>query len=71
MTMERRAWVATRKGLFEMRRRAGSWAIERVSFLGLYGTAARFSQDLPDFPWGFTAAEIEARRSWLAVRSPT
>ena len=32
--MEQRAWVATRKGLFEMRRRAGTWAIERVSFLG-------------------------------------
>lgn len=34
---------------------------ERLSLLGLYGTAARFSQDLPDFPWGFTAAEIEAQ----------
>ena len=32
--MEQRAWVATRKGLFEMRRRSGTWAIERVSFLG-------------------------------------
>ena len=32
--MEQRAWVATRKGLFEMRCRAGAWAIERVSFLG-------------------------------------
>ncbi len=33
--MEARAWVATRKGLFEMRRRgAAAWAIERVSFLG-------------------------------------
>src|SRR3954468_11161766 len=28
-----RAWVATRKGLFELRRKGGSWAIERVSFL--------------------------------------
>jgi class 3 adenylate cyclase len=42
---------------------------ERVSFLGLYATAARFSQDLPDFPWGFTAAEVEAQideidRAW-------
>ena len=34
MTMEQRAWVATRKGLFEMRRRAGIWAIVRASFLG-------------------------------------
>ena len=32
--MEQRAWVATRKGLFELRRRNGGWAIERVSFLG-------------------------------------
>ena len=29
-----RAWVATRKGLFELRRRAGAWQIEGVSFLG-------------------------------------
>lgn len=34
---------------------------DRVSSLGLYGTAARFSQDLPDFPWGFTAAEVDAQ----------
>ena len=32
--MEYRAWVATRKGLFELQRSAGAWAIERVSFLG-------------------------------------
>ncbi len=32
--MEQRAWVATRKGLFELRWRNGGWAIERVSFLG-------------------------------------
>ena len=32
--MEDRAWIATRKGLFEMRRRAGAWVVERVSFLG-------------------------------------
>lgn len=29
-----RAWVATRKGLFELRLRQGAWAVERVSFLG-------------------------------------
>jgi class 3 adenylate cyclase len=33
---------------------------ERVSLLALYATAARFSQDLPSFPWGFTPAEIES-----------
>jgi hypothetical protein len=32
--MEHRAWIATRKGLFEMQRRAGSWTIARTSFLG-------------------------------------
>ncbi len=32
--MDHRAWVATRKGLFELQRRAGRWAIGRVSFLG-------------------------------------
>jgi class 3 adenylate cyclase/pimeloyl-ACP methyl ester carboxylesterase len=34
---------------------------ERLSSLSLYATAARFSQDLPDFPWGFSATEIEAQ----------
>ena len=32
--MESRAWVATRKGLFELQRRAGAWGIARVGFLG-------------------------------------
>src|SRR5476649_2298685 len=32
--MDDRAWVATRKGLFELRRRAGSWGIECSSFVG-------------------------------------
>ena len=32
--MGQRAWVATRKGLFELRQRGIAWAIERVSFLG-------------------------------------
>ena len=34
---------------------------DRVLSLILYGTAARFSQELPDFPWGFTPAEIQAQ----------
>jgi hypothetical protein len=29
-----RAWIATRKGLFELRRAASGWRIERTSFLG-------------------------------------
>ena len=32
--MTDRAWVATKKGLFELRRHGGDWRIERVSFLG-------------------------------------
>lgn len=32
MTSTDRAWAATRKGLFELRRRGGSWQIERLSF---------------------------------------
>lgn len=32
--METSAWIATRKGLFEMRRRGGAWSIGKVSFLG-------------------------------------
>ncbi len=33
---------------------------ERVRSLVLYGTAARFSQELPDFPWGFTPEQLES-----------
>jgi class 3 adenylate cyclase/alpha-beta hydrolase superfamily lysophospholipase len=33
----------------------------RVSSLALYAAAARFSQELPDFPWGFTPDEIDAQ----------
>ncbi|MDP1532539.1 MAG: exo-alpha-sialidase, partial [Rubrivivax sp.] len=32
-TRSDRAWVATRKGLFELRRQGGDWQIERISFL--------------------------------------
>lgn len=30
---------------------------QRVHSLVMYGVAARFSQELPDYPWGFTAEE--------------
>jgi pimeloyl-ACP methyl ester carboxylesterase/class 3 adenylate cyclase len=30
---------------------------ERVHSLVMYGVSARFSQDLPDYPWGFTAEQ--------------
>ena len=32
MTQDR-AWAATRKGLFELRRRGGAWNIENLSFV--------------------------------------
>jgi hypothetical protein len=32
--MEDRAWVATRKGLFELQRQASGWAVANVGFLG-------------------------------------
>lgn len=34
---------------------------DRVRSLVLYATAARFSQELPEFPWGFAPAEIESQ----------
>ena len=32
--MDDRAWIATRKGLFELQRTGLAWRIARVSFLG-------------------------------------
>ena len=32
--MSHRAWVATRKGLFELRRARAGWGISSVAFLG-------------------------------------
>ncbi len=29
-----RAWIATKKGLFELRLRGKQWNVERISFLG-------------------------------------
>ena len=34
---------------------------QRVQRIVLFACAARYSQDLPDFPWGFTHAEIESQ----------
>lgn len=33
---------------------------QRVRKIALFASAARYSQELPDFPWGFTPAEIES-----------
>jgi len=32
--MDDRAWIATRKGLFELRRRSAGWAVQKSHFLG-------------------------------------
>ena len=32
--MDDRAWIATRKGLFELRRLKAGWAVEKSHFLG-------------------------------------
>jgi hypothetical protein len=76
--MEHRAWVATRKGLFELTRRAGSWAIARTSFLG-----EPVSMVLPPGPDGrmFAALNLghfgvklhasdDAGASWQEVGTP-
>jgi hypothetical protein len=53
MTMEQRAWVATRKGLFEMQRKTSGWAVARVSFLG-----EPVSMVLPPLPSGRMLAAL-------------
>lgn len=51
--MSDRAWVATRKGLFELRRRAAQWCVERISFLG-----EPVSMLLPPLPSGRMLAAL-------------
>jgi hypothetical protein len=73
-----RAWVATRKGLFELRRRAGEWAIEHISFL-----AEPVSMLLPPQPGGQMLAALnlghfgvklhasgDAGATWREVATP-
>ena len=77
--MNQRAWVATRKGLFELQQRAGSWQIANVSFLG-----EPVSMVLPPPAAGrmFAALNLghfgvklhasdDAGRSWLEVATPS
>jgi hypothetical protein len=47
--MSRRAWLATRKGLFELHRSPEGWKIVRISFLGDPVTMVLPPQ--PDGPW--------------------
>jgi hypothetical protein len=78
-----RAWVATRKGLFELRRRAGAWAIERVSFLAEPVTMLLTPGSLASAPQRMLAAlnlghfgvklhaSDDAGATWHEVATPT
>lgn len=74
-----RAWVATRKGLFELRHRGAGWGVERVSFL-----AEPVSMVLPPQHDGRMLAALnlghfgvkvhasdDAGASWQEVATPT
>jgi hypothetical protein len=74
-----RAWIATRKGLFELRRRSGGWAIEQVNFL-----ADPVSMLLPPDASGHMLAALnlghfgaklqsskDAGKTWAEVGVPT
>jgi photosystem II stability/assembly factor-like uncharacterized protein len=76
--MSARAWAATRKGLFELARQPGGWAIERVHFL-----AEPVSMLLPPGPDGHMLAALhlghfgaklhaspDAGASWQEVAAP-
>jgi hypothetical protein len=77
--MNDRAWVATRKGLIELRQRAGTWQVQRTSFLG-----EPVSMLLPPGPDGFMLAALnlghfgvkvhasaDAGATWREVATPT
>jgi pimeloyl-ACP methyl ester carboxylesterase len=34
---------------------------DRIRSLALYATASRFTQHLPDHPWGFTQAQVDSQ----------
>ncbi|KNZ33727.1 MAG: sialidase [Methylibium sp. NZG] len=79
--MEQRAWVATRKGLFELQRRGGAWAIARVSFLGepvsmlLPPHAAAGGRMLAALNLGHFGVKVhasdDAGKTWAEVATPT
>lgn len=77
--MTDRAWVATRKGLFELRRRSGAWQIENLSF-----TADPVTMLLPPDASGRMLAALnlghfgcklhasdDAGKTWHEVAAPT
>ncbi len=75
-----RAWVATKKGLFELRQRGGAWAIEHVSFLGepvsiFLPPADGSSRMLASLTTGHYGTKVwasdDAGRVWSEVAAPT
>jgi photosystem II stability/assembly factor-like uncharacterized protein len=75
-----RAWVATKKGLFELRRRGSAWAIEQVSFLGEpvsiflppANGGARMLASLTTGHYGTKVwASDDAGHAWSEVAAPT
>jgi hypothetical protein len=80
MSTNDRAWVATRKGLFELRRRSGKWSIERESFLGEpvtiflppAGAGNRMLASLTTGHYGTKLhASDDAGKTWSEVATPT
>jgi len=80
MSSNDRAWVATKKGLFELRRRGPGWAIEHVSFLGepvsmFLPPATASSRMLASLTTGHYGTKLhasdDAGRSWTEVATPT
>ena len=74
-----RAWAATRKGLFELRRTAAGWRIERISFLGEPVSMVLPPQDgkrmLAALNLGHFGVKVHASEdagaSWHEVAAPT
>ncbi len=74
-----RAWVATKKGLFELRQRGGKWAIEHVSFLGepvsiFLPPADGSARMLASLTTGHCGTKVwasdDAGRAWSEVAAP-
>jgi hypothetical protein len=79
MSTNDRAWVATKKGLFELRRRGSAWAIEHVSFLGEpvsmflppQGGTSRMLASLTTGHYGTKLwASEDGGRQWTEVAAP-
>ncbi|MCE4536220.1 exo-alpha-sialidase [Pelomonas sp. P7] len=74
-----RAWAATRKGLFELRRRGGAWQIDNVSFLADPVTMLlppdASGRMLAGLNLGHFGAKLQASddagRTWREVAAPT